>query len=185
MLGDSIVVRNMAYCPHLCEVFQQNLNTSKQMFQKKPPTFLKYNMHRSDCIFVTKVKQIDMLNKKDNVLNLTKEVIKSISLNCWPLFLVFAHKPFRESTYPLFSTGKIKHNFASGGMKRVSTCGNVKVTTGNWPQCLKTVSVAQKITAVVSQYGKWFEDTPKCILSFTVELIFCSLDSRLPFKTCW
>jgi len=35
MFGDSIVVQNMACCPHLCEVFQQNLNTSKQMFQKK------------------------------------------------------------------------------------------------------------------------------------------------------
>jgi len=34
-------------------------------------TFLKCNMHRSDYIFVTKVKEIDMLNTEDNVLNLT------------------------------------------------------------------------------------------------------------------
>lgn len=107
MLGDSIVVQNMACCPHLCEVFQQNLNTSKQMFKKKKKTFLKCNMHRSDYIFVTKAKQIDMLNKEDNVLNLTQELIKSISLKCQLLFLVFAHKPCRESPYSLFSTEKV------------------------------------------------------------------------------
>lgn len=54
MFGDSIVVQNMACCPHLCEVFQQDLNTSKQMFQKM--TFLKCNMHRSDYIFVADVR---------------------------------------------------------------------------------------------------------------------------------
>lgn len=78
MFGDSIVAQNMARCPYLCEVFQQNFNTSKQMFKKKK-YFLKCNMHRSDCIFVTKVKQIDVLNKEGNVLNLTWEEIKSVS----------------------------------------------------------------------------------------------------------
>lgn len=129
MLGDSIVVQNMACCPHLCEVFQQNLNTSKQMFPKKKKTFLKCNVHRFGCIFVTKVKQIDVLNKEDNILNLTREVIKSISLKCQPLFLVFAHKSCGESPYPLFSTGKIKSNFASDNMKRGSTSGNMKVAS--------------------------------------------------------
>lgn len=47
-----------------------------------------------------------MLNKEDNVLNLTQEVMKSINLKCQPLFLVFAYKPCRESTYPLLSMGK-------------------------------------------------------------------------------
>lgn len=42
MFGDSIVVQNMACCPHLCEVFQQNLNTSKQMFQKNDFSEMQY-----------------------------------------------------------------------------------------------------------------------------------------------
>lgn len=116
-------------------------------------------MHRSDCIFVTKVKQIDLLNKEDNVLNLTQEVIKSISLKCQPLFLVFAYKPCRESTYPLFSTGKIRHNFASDSMKRdnvevasvFENCGNVKVASvfENCVSCTENYSCDFSIWEVI------------------------------------
>lgn len=91
MFGDSIVVQNMACCPHLCEVFQQDLNTSKQMFQKM--TFMKCNMHRSDYIFVADVRQIDMLNKEDNVLNLTWGVIESIGLKIPSTFLLLFFPP--------------------------------------------------------------------------------------------
>lgn len=65
MFGDSIVVQNMACCPHLCEVFQQNLNTSKQMFQKYYFSEMQYA--QVWLYFCYKVKQIDMLNKEDNV----------------------------------------------------------------------------------------------------------------------
>lgn len=58
-------------------------------------------MHRSDSIFVTNVKQIDMFNKEDNVLNLTGGVIRfKTPVN---LFFLFLPKSLVGKALPLFS----------------------------------------------------------------------------------
>lgn len=60
-------------------------------------------MHRSDYIFVTDVKQIDMLNKEDNVLNLTWGVTESIGLKIPSNFFVVFFFPLALLREPFLS----------------------------------------------------------------------------------